>query len=102
MNQEDTEGDQNIVSYFINSKDQKYLDGLKDIKLVGEQIFSNPKTVFVWTDFFDKKTNEDLLKKHSNYQPDFDGIQRIGKDFAVFAIKVKFGELTSKLKQTKT
>ncbi|WP_322961849.1 hypothetical protein RRG51_03070 [Mycoplasmopsis cynos] len=88
------EGNQNIVSYFINSKDQKYLDGLKDIKLVGEQIFSNPKTVFVATDFFDKKTNEDLLKKHSNYQPDFDGIQRIGKDFAVFAIKVKFGELT--------
>ncbi|WP_029905357.1 MIP family Ig-specific serine endopeptidase [Mycoplasmopsis opalescens] len=87
------EGNKNIVSYFINSNDQKYKKDVRDVKLVGEKIFSNPRTVFVATDFFDKKTNEEILKKHSNYQPNINKIQRIGKDFAVFAIKIKFNEL---------
>ncbi|MGX9394840.1 MIP family Ig-specific serine endopeptidase [Mycoplasma sp. 1781] len=87
------EGNENIVSYFINSNDQKYKNGVRDVKLVGDQIFSNPKTVFVATDFFDKKTNEEILKKHPNYQPNINKTQRIGKDFAVFAIKIKFNEL---------
>ncbi|WNM16305.1 MIP family Ig-specific serine endopeptidase [Mesomycoplasma ovipneumoniae] len=83
----------NTPVYFIN----KQLGGEGEIYIEG--IFDNPKTVFVALNIFDNKTN-DQLKQTSVTSPASQKINNgIGKDFAVFGLKVnlaKLDELISK------
>ncbi|WP_337892233.1 MIP family Ig-specific serine endopeptidase [Mesomycoplasma ovipneumoniae] len=79
--------------YFIN----KQLGEGSEIGIEG--IFDNPKTVFVALNIFDNQTNEQL-KQTSTTSPASQKINNgIGKDFAVFGLKVnlaKLDELISK------
>ncbi len=83
----------NTPVYFIN----KQLGGGSEIGIEG--IFDNPKTVFVALNIFDNQTNEQL-KQTSPTSPGSQKINNgIGKDFAVFGLKVnlaKLDELISK------
>ncbi|WP_341504293.1 MIP family Ig-specific serine endopeptidase [Mesomycoplasma ovipneumoniae] len=83
----------NTPVYFIN----KQLAGGREIPIEG--IFDNPKTVFVALNIFDNQTNEQL-KQTSTTSPGSQKINNgIGKDFAVFGLKVnlaKLDELISK------
>ncbi|WP_044286203.1 MIP family Ig-specific serine endopeptidase [Mesomycoplasma ovipneumoniae] len=83
----------NTPVYFIN----KQLGGGREIGIEG--IFDNPKTVFVALNIFDNQTNEQL-KQTSATSPGSQKINNgIGKDFAVFGLKVnlaKLDELISK------
>ncbi|WP_341489947.1 MIP family Ig-specific serine endopeptidase [Mesomycoplasma ovipneumoniae] len=83
----------NTPVYFIN----KQLGEGSEIGIEG--IFDNPKTVFVALNIFDNQTNEQL-KKTSTTSPASQKINiGIGKDFAVFGLKVnlaKLDELISK------
>ncbi|MDO6829829.1 MIP family Ig-specific serine endopeptidase [Mesomycoplasma ovipneumoniae] len=83
----------NTPVYFIN----KQLGGEKEIGIEG--IFDNPKTVFVALNIFDNQTN-DQLNQTSTTSPASQKINNgIGKDFAVFGLKVnlaKLDELISK------
>ncbi|MCN0158005.1 DUF31 family protein [Mesomycoplasma ovipneumoniae] len=83
----------NTPVYFIN----KQLGEGSEIGIEG--IFDNPKTVFVALNIFDNQTNEQL-KQTSTTSPASQKINiGIGKDFAVFGLKVnlaKLDELISK------
>ncbi|MDW2930826.1 DUF31 family protein [Mesomycoplasma ovipneumoniae] len=83
----------NTPVYFIN----KQLGEGSEIGIEG--IFDNPKTVFVALNIFDNQTNEQL-KQTSTTSPASQKINNgIGKDFAVFGLKVnlaKLDELISK------
>ncbi len=77
----------NTPVYFIN----KQLGGGSEIGIEG--IFDNPKTVFVALNIFDNQTNEQL-KQTSPTSPGSQKINNgIGKDFAVFGLKVNLAKL---------
>ncbi|WP_318036775.1 MIP family Ig-specific serine endopeptidase [Mesomycoplasma ovipneumoniae] len=77
----------NTPVYFIN----KQLGGGSEIGIEG--IFDNPKTVFVALNIFDNQTNEQL-KQTSATSPGSQKINNgIGKDFAVFGLKVNLAKL---------
>ncbi|MDW2926859.1 MIP family Ig-specific serine endopeptidase [Mesomycoplasma ovipneumoniae] len=77
----------NTPVYFIN----KQLGGAAEIGIEG--IFDNPKTVFVALNIFDNQTNEQL-KQTSTTSPGSQKINNgIGKDFAVFGLKVNLAKL---------
>ncbi|WHF53299.1 MIP family Ig-specific serine endopeptidase [Mesomycoplasma ovipneumoniae] len=88
----------NTPVYFIN----KQLGGGSEVPIEG--IFDNPKTVFVALNIFDNQTNEQL-KQTSVTSPGSQKINNgIGKDFAVFGLKVnlaKLDELISKNDENK-
>ncbi|WNM17114.1 DUF31 family protein [Mesomycoplasma ovipneumoniae] len=67
------------------------LGGAAEIGIEG--IFDNPKTVFVALNIFDNQTNEQL-KQTSTTSPGSQKINNgIGKDFAVFGLKVNLAKL---------
>ncbi|MDW2933199.1 MIP family Ig-specific serine endopeptidase [Mesomycoplasma ovipneumoniae] len=77
----------NTPVYFIN----KQLGGGSEIGIEG--IFDNPKTVFVALNIFDNQTNEQLKQTLATSPGNQKINNGIGKDFAVFGLKVNLAKL---------
>ncbi|WP_434337137.1 MIP family Ig-specific serine endopeptidase [Mesomycoplasma conjunctivae] len=89
-------GENNTALYFIN---KTLHENKRKKEIYIEGVFENPKTVFVALNIFDNQTNNQL-KQTAISSPSGDKINNgIGKDFAVFGLKVnltKLDELISK------
>lgn len=90
----------NKAIYFINEKLDNPLKG-KVIHTEADGIYENPKTVFVALNIFDEQTNDEWKKK-ALLKPDPKKYNRIvlGKDFAVFGLKVNLNKIKEKTDPT--
>lgn len=90
-------GADNSLIYFLNTESTSVFDlekGNKELHFVGNGLFSNPRTVFVALNIFDKDDNNKLIDKYNNQA----NRKLIGKDFAVFGIKVEYKKLVEQAK----
>lgn len=88
-------GQENSLIYFLNTEPTSVFDlekGSKKLHFVGKDLFSNPRTVFVALNIFDNDDNKKLIDQNNNQA----NRKLIGKDFAVFGIKVQYKKLMEK------
>lgn len=88
---------QNNLTWFVNTSDSALFSSdrsNKDLHFVDKDLFSNPRTVFVALNIFDSADNSKLVDQYNN------NAQRkyIGKDFAVFGVKVNYKKLMEEAK----
>lgn len=90
-------GQENSLIYFLNTQENSVFDldkANKELHFVGKDLFSNPRTVFVALNIFDNDDNNKLIDKYNNQA----NRKLIGKDFAVFGIKVEYKKLMEQAK----
>ncbi|AHH45109.1 MIP family Ig-specific serine endopeptidase [Mesomycoplasma bovoculi] len=88
-------GTENSLIYFLNTQKNSVFDldkANKELHFVGKDLFSNPRTVFVALNIFDNDDNNKLIDQYNNQA----NRKLIGKDFAVFGIKVQYKKLMEK------
>ncbi|QJR44314.1 MIP family Ig-specific serine endopeptidase [Mycoplasma miroungirhinis] len=86
INNNEKVSEDNKVQFYSNEDLKKYNDALlTNDFIITKNIFDNPQTVFVATDFFNSETNKELKAKTNS--------NSIAKDFAIFSVKIHYQNL---------
>ncbi|WP_436358536.1 MIP family Ig-specific serine endopeptidase [Mycoplasma sp. 480] len=89
-------GQGNKAIYYTNAtsaQTTKYDDTTLNSFIKTTNVFDNPKTVFVATNFFDDQTNKKLVESAQKQEEDKNKDLVVGKDFAVFSLKIHYNNL---------
>ncbi|OYD26425.1 putative peptidase DUF31 [Mycoplasma testudineum] len=91
-------GSSNDIIYYHNNDKARSVQTSTSSQnniFVGDDIVSNPKTIFVATNFFDENANNEIIKALQDKGQESDYFI---KDFAVFGIKINYQKLVESIK----